>query len=329
METDIAFDMQTDANELPPLRVVFMGTPEFAVPALNAILEAGCDIIGVYTRPDRRSGRGKRFTAPPVKQAAIELGLPVFQPASLRRDAKYKEHIASLQPDLIVVAAYGLFLPADILKVPPLGALNIHPSLLPKHRGPSPVAAAILAGDTTTGATIMQLDEGMDTGPIITQSEVSIGAEETTEELTAHLFDIGANLLTEIIPQWRSGAITPTPQNEADATVSSLLTREDGMINWFDSAAHIARQTRAYHPWPSSFTHWNGRQIKVIRASPLNTSDGSAPGTVISVPQGIAVATGRGALLLHRVQIEGRQVICIDNFVRGYHNFIGSQLGTS
>ena len=161
--------MGTDRHELPPLRAVFMGTPEFAVPTLVSLLDAGCEIVGVYTQPDRRSGRGRRLTPPPVKQAAIERGLPVFQPASLRRDADARQQLVSLKPDLILVAAYGLFLPADTLDVPPLGALNIHPSLLPKHRGPSPVATAILEGDTTTGVTLMQLDEGMDSGPIIAQ----------------------------------------------------------------------------------------------------------------------------------------------------------------
>ena len=186
--------MASNASDLAALRVVFMGTPAFAVPALNALADAGHDIVGVYTQPDRRSGRGRRVTAPPVKQAAMERGLLVYQPASLRRDEEARREIASLEPDLIVVAAYGLFLPAETLAVPPLGALNIHPSMLPKLRGPSPVATAILEGNTTTGVTVMQLDEGMDTGPIVAQIQTEIGSSENTENLTARLFNMGAKL---------------------------------------------------------------------------------------------------------------------------------------
>ena len=316
-------------SEHTPLRVVFMGTPAFAVPALTALADAGCDIIAVYTQPDRRSGRGRRLTPPPVKQAAVERGLPVFQPASLRRDEEARQKIAALAPDLIVVAAYGLFLPADTLAVPPLGALNIHPSLLPKHRGPSPVATAILEGDTTTGVTLMQLDEGMDSGQIIVQLETDIEAEETAAELTPRLFEMGARLLADTLPRWRTGEIAPVPQSEAKATITRLLTREDGEIDWTRPADYIARQLRAYDPWPGSFTRWNGRQLKVHQASSIDSSVGSVPGTVLEFNQGVGVATGDGALLLHRVQLEGRQAMDIGNFTRGYHDFLGSHLGAS
>ena len=321
--------MATDMNKLPPLRVVFMGTPAFAVPALTVILDEGCEIIGVFTQPDRRAGRGRRLTAPPVKEAAIERGLLVFQPSSLRRDAQAREQLVSLSPDLIMVVAYGLFLPEDTLAVPPLGALNIHPSLLPKHRGPSPVATAILDGDATTGVTLMQLDEGMDSGPIIAQRETSITEDETAKELTVRLFKMGAELLAHTIPQWRVGAIAPSPQSEADATLTRLLSREDGAIDWTRPADYIARQVRAYHPWPGSFTRWKGKQLKVHQAWALSTDEALAPGTVVELPQGIAVATGEGALLLRRVQIEGRQAANIADFARGYRDFVGSQLGAS
>ena len=312
-----------------PLKVVFMGTPVFAVPALTALIDANCDIVGVYTRPDRQAGRGRRLAAPPVKQAAIERGLPIFQPASLRRDAEARRRIASLRPDLIVVVAYGLFLPADTLAVPPLGALNIHPSLLPRHRGPSPVATAILQGDATTGATVILLDEGMDSGPIVAQQQTAIRAEEATPELTARLFEMGARLLTDILPRWRVNDIAPTPQNEAHATITSLLTREDGAIDWNRPAASIARQVRAYHPWPGSSTRWNDKRLKIIQASALELDTGSAPGAVVALPQGIGVATGNGALLLRRIQLEGRQATDISDFMRGYSDFTGSQLPAS
>ena len=321
--------MANDSTDREPLRVVFMGTPEFAVPALDALLGMGCNIVGVYTQPDRRSGRGRRLSAPPVKMAAVERDLPVFQPASLRRDEGARQQLASLQPDLIVVVAYGLFLPAETLEVLPLGALNIHPSLLPRHRGPSPVATAILESDAITGLSIMQLDEGMDSGPVVAQVEDVIGSEETTADLTSRLFDMGAQLLEETIPRWRDGEIEAQPQDESEATVTRLLKREDGIIDWTCPASYIARQVRAFHPWPGSFTHWNGKQLKVHQAGALNLEASNEPGTVIETPQGIAVATGDGALLLHRVQIEGRQAADISDFARGYRDFVGSHLGTS
>ena len=325
--------MGTDKHELPPLRVIFMGTPAFAVPTLVSLLDAGCEIVGVYTQPDRRSGRGRRLTPPPVKQAAVERGLPVFQPTSLRRDADARQQLASLKPDLILVAAYGLFLPADTLDVPPLGALNIHPSLLPKHRGPSPVATAILEGDTTTGVTLMQLDEGMDSGPIIAQRETTIGVNETAEDLTVRLFEMGARLLGDTLPRWRAGEVEPVPQSEADATITKLLRREDGEIDWIRTADHIARQIRAYHPWPGTFTYWNGKQLKVHQAAPFDSDGGFATSTVLEVDQdigqGIGVATGEGILLIQRVQPEGRQAMDIGDFTRGYRDFVGSRLGAS
>lgn len=321
------------------LRVIFMGTPEFAVPALDALLQVGCEITGVYTQPDRRSGRGRRLTAPPVKQAALDRGLSVFQPASIRRDAEARAQLAGLQPDVIVVVAYGLFLPADTLAVSPLGALNLHPSLLPKYRGPSPVASAILNGDTTTGVTLMRLDEGMDSGPIIAQRDTQIGAEETTADLTPHLFEIGAQLLAECLPQWRDGTVNAIPQREADATSTRLLTREDGAIDWTHSADYIARQVRAYHPWPGSFTHWNGKQLKVHQATAIDSSSveelgdeayqQQASGEIVESPQGITVVCGDGLLLLRRLQMEGRQAADIADFVRGYRNFPGSRLGST
>ena len=321
--------MASNTSDLPALRVVFMGTPAFAVPALDALADAGHDIVGVYTQPDRRSGRGRRVTAPPVKQAAMERGLLVYQPASLRRDEEARREITSLEPDLIVVAAYGLFLPTETLAVPPLGALNIHPSMLPKHRGPSPVATAILEGNTTTGVTVMQLDEGMDTGPIVSQIQTDIGASENTEDLTSRLFNMGAKLLVDTIPLWQTGEISPQPQRESEATTTRLLKREDGEIDWAAPAEYIARQVRAYYPWPGTFTRWNGRQLKIHEASAVAVDRTEVPGTVVEIPEGVAVVTGEGALLLLRVQMEGRQATGITDFVRGYREFVGSPLGAS
>ncbi len=311
-----------------PLRLAFMGTPDFAVPALGALLESGHDVIGVYTQPDRRSGRGRRLSPSPVKAFAESRGLPVFQPASLRADMAARQSLADLAPDAIVVAAYGLFLPEDTLAVPRLGCLNIHPSLLPRHRGPSPVATAVLEGDVTTGVTIMLLDEGMDTGPILSQRDTLIVPGETCDKLTVRLFDIGANLLTRILGQWSAGRISPTPQNSADATITRHLEREDGRIDWTQPAESLARRVRAFTPWPGTFTTWRGKGLKILRAEPLDTTQDDPPGKVIALNgSGVAVTTGLGVLRLLDVQMEGRRALNIADFMRGYPNFTGSILG--
>ena len=312
-----------------PLRLVFMGTPDFAVPALGALLDAGHDVVGVFTQPDRRSGRGRRLSAPPVKEFAESRDLAVFQPASLREDAEARQHISDLAPDAIVVAAYGLFLPEETLAVPQLGCLNIHPSLLPRHRGPSPVATSILEGDETTGVTIMLLDEGMDTGPILSQRETPIGADETCDQLTARLFDVGANLLTETLDLWSNGSIIPTPQDDASATVTRRLHRSDGRIDWNDTAKSIVRRVRAFTPWPGTFTTWDRRTFKVIRAEPARAILDAPAGKVatLNCPDGIGVATGCGTLRLLEVQMEGRRASTVEDFARGYPDFVGSTLG--
>ena len=310
-----------------PLRLVFMGTPQFAVPALAALLDAGHDVVGVYTQPDRRSGRGRRLAAPPVKRFAESRELPVFQPASLREDADAGRAIADLAPDAIIVAAYGLFLPEDTLAVPRLGCLNIHPSLLPRHRGPSPVATAILEGDETTGVTIMLLDEGMDTGPILAQRETPIAPDETCDNLTDRLFHIGANLLAATLHRWSAAQIEPTPQNHANATITQRLQRADGHIDWNRPADSIARQIRAFTPWPGTSTVWRGRTLKILQAQPLDNDHNHPPGKIIPLQDsGIAITTAHGILRLASVQLEGRRPSDIADFTRGYPDFINSTL---
>jgi methionyl-tRNA formyltransferase len=317
--------MSSDSQRL---RVIFMGTPAFAVPVLDALVEAGCDVAGVYTQPDRESGRGRRLTETPVKIAALRHGLPVFQPASLRHDEAARQRLYELHADLIVVAAYGLFLPREVFESPRYETLNIHPSLLPMYRGASPVSTAILNGDEYTGVTIMKIAEAMDAGDIVAQVEVPIDPDETTDVLTDRLFRIGAMLLTEILPAWIGGEITPYPQDESLATETRRLTREDGLIDWNQPAEQIARQVRAYHPWPGTFTHWQGKMLKVL--PPAQTADdrfAEPPGTVVSVGDGLAVVTGDGALLLEAVQMEGRRASSIGDFAQGYRDFRGSTLG--
>jgi methionyl-tRNA formyltransferase len=311
------------------LKIIFMGTPEFAVPVLDALNVAGHKIVGVYTQPDRPTGRGKRLQAPPVKQYAVEHGLPVFQPASLRRDEAARQELASLAPDLIVVAAYGLFLPVETFELPRLKTLNIHPSLLPQYRGSSPVSSAILNGDDVTGVTIIKLSEEMDAGDIAAQVETSIEPDETTDVLTERLFRTGADLLVDILPGWERGEIKPQPQDESQATFTIRLTREDGEIDWNDSSDRILRKIRAYHPWPGTFTHWDGKTVKIIEASSVADTDAPSPvpGEVVSLDGSIGVGTGEGIIKLGVVQMEGRRAVNARDFVQGYRDFMEAKLG--
>ena len=314
------------------MRIVFMGTPDLAVPVLSALLCEGHELVGVYTRPDKPRGRGKRPEITAVREYALGRGLPVFQPASLRRDEEARSQLATLSPDLIVVAAYGLILPAETLGVPRLGCLNVHPSILPRYRGPSPVASAILQGDPLTGVTIMLMDEGMDSGPIVAQRETRIEPGETAEALTMRLFQNGAGLLVDILPEWKRGHIEVSAQDASKATFTKLLSREDGEVDWSRPAVWIARQVRAYHPWPGSYTYWRGRLLKILEASPVESGDetDAAPGVVARLSDGdLAVVTGEGLLELRRVQLEGRRTVSAREFVSGYSGILGNKLGRS
>ena len=312
----------------PPLKIVFMGTPGFAAPVLSALMDAGHDVAGVYTQPDRPSGRGRRSRPSGVKALAVERGLRVFQPESLRRDEGARRDLASLGPDLIVVAAYGLYIPSDVLAAPRLGCLNIHPSLLPFYRGPSPVASAILNGDSVSGVTVMVVTERMDAGPIVAQRETPIGPDETTPELTARLFEMGAGLLLEVLPGWRRGDVSPREQDESEATMTRRLSRDDGRIDWSRPAEEIARQARAYDPWPGSFTYWRGKMLKLSAVSVVPSPQRSAgPGEVVPTPGGVGIGTGDGLIAPGSLQIEGRRPAEPAEFARGYRDFVGAILG--
>lgn len=318
--------MTTEGNKL---NIIFMGTPKVAVPVLEALEKTGHQLVGIYSQPDRQSGRGRRVNPTPVKEAALGLGLPVFQPASLRRDEAAREELARLDPDLIVVAAYGLFLPAETFGLPRLNTLNVHPSLLPRYRGPSPVSTAILNGDAKTGVTLIQLDEGMDSGPIVARQTTPIEPNETCDALTERLFRMGADLLVDVLPAWARGEIRAEPQVEAQVTITSRLSREDGLIDWTKSAVHIARQVRAYHPWPGTHTIWQGRTIKIIAAT-VSVGLASGPaGAVVALDGGVGVATGDGVLELGSLQMEGKRPANALDFVQGYQDFVGSRLSRS
>lgn len=304
-----------------------MGTPKFALSALDGLVHSEYEVAAVYTQPDEPAGRGRRMVVTAVKAAALKHGLTVRQPVSLKESSEVRK-LAELQPEAIVVAAYGQLLPQSVLGVPRFGCLNIHPSLLPRHRGPSPVAAAILAGDEVTGVSMMLMDKGMDTGPVLAQRERAISAEDTTETLTDKLSKVGAELLMETLPGWFEGRITPQAQDDAKATYSRIVTKEDGQIGWRRPALELWRRVRAFQPWPGCYTVWQGKTLKITEAVPL-PGDGEV-GRVMETrgAKGVTVGvqTGDGVLGLLKVQLEGKRVMTAEEFVRGQRGFAGSLL---
>ena len=307
-------------------RVVFMGTPEFAVPALEALAKH-YDLIGVVTQPDRPAGRGRKLAASPVKEAALARGLPLLQPAKLRTPKAF-EQLAAWRPDVAVVAAFGQLLRPEVLDLPPHGCLNIHGSLLPRYRGAAPIPAAILAGDEITGVTIMRMDEGLDTGPILSQAEQPIAPDDTSGSLTAKLAHLGAELLLTTLPRWLAGQIEPQIQDETLATYCRALTKDDGQVNWNRSARYLDRQIRANDPWPGAYTWWQGQRLKLLRAHPQPGWRGEGqPGAVIETEAGVGVVTGEGLLELVKVQPSGKKPMPGMAFVRGQRDLIGGHLG--
>ena len=301
-----------------------MGTPDFAVPVLRGLVDAGHEIAAVYSRPGRGGGHGGRGRANPVQQFAEDRGMETRQPESLGSESAYAE-LHDLSPDAVVTAAYGRFVPAALLSIPPLGCLNVHPSLLPRYRGPSPVVSAILNGDDVTGVTIMKLDEGMDSGPILAQREVSIRVGETGMELTHRLFDAGAALLVEVLPGWASGRMRAAAQDERFATTTTLVKKSDGEIDWSLRAEDIERMVRAYRPWPGAFTHWGCRLVKIVAA---RAAEGTAAhGEVVALDGGrIGIGSGRGVLEVERLQIEGGREMGAREFLLGREGFAGATL---
>lgn len=306
-----------------------MGTPEVAVPSLQQLIGNRYQVVAVYTAPDKAAGRGRSLSISPVKKAAADWQLPVVQPASFRA-AETVRQLSSWQPDVIVVAAYGLILPPAVLAIPKHGCVNVHPSLLPEFRGGAPVAAAILAGKEFTGVSIMILDKGMDTGPVLARAQVSISARDTTDSLTAKLSRLAAALLLEILPQWLRGEIAPQAQDGAQATYSTLLTKQDGEIDWQLPAVDIWRKVRAFYPWPGAYTRWQARQLKIIEAVPLAGAGNAAAGLVVGLngnkEAAFGIATGEGVLGIRRLQLEGKRVMSATDFLRGQRQFLGARL---
>jgi methionyl-tRNA formyltransferase len=293
------------------------------------------EVVAAVTQPDKPAGRQQRLTPPPVKALALEHDVPVLQPVSLRRPAAV-EALRRTQPDVGVVAAYGKLLPPDVLTLVPRGFLNVHASILPRWRGAWPVGAAILAGDHESGASIMLLDEGMDTGPVLATRREPIRLDDTTGSLEARLAALGAVLLVETLPAYLAGEITPQPQDDRAATYCHVVRKEAGVLDWSQPAGVLERQVRAMQPWPVASTTWNGKRLNVLRAHVLPSgaaqgAPGGDVGTVVPVEpagKGAAVITGDGLLALDEVQLEGRSPVPITAFLNGYRGFVGSKIGT-
>jgi len=267
--------------------------------------------------------------ASPAKEKALVYGIKLVQPETLKDEIVY-EQLQKLAPELIVVAAYGKMIPSLLLGLPEFGCVNIHPSLLPKYRGSSPIASAILNGDAVTGISIMLLDSGMDSGPIIKQTEVPISDEDTTGSLTVVMADISAKLLIDTLPLWIDGKIKLQPQNEQQATYTKTITKSDGEINWQLSAVELWRRVRAFNPWPRCYTWFKGKHLEVTEAIPLSLEETGQPGQVITLPRSapsiVGVMTGDGVLGLLRVKLEGKKEMPVDEFIRGQRDFVGSKL---
>lgn len=302
-----------------------MGTPDFAVPSLKALKEAGYEIPLVITQPDKPAGRGRRLKPPPVKVEAERLGLKVYQPERIKENEELKKILEEISPDLIVVAAYGKILPDWLLNLPKYGVINVHASLLPKYRGASPIQAALLNGERRTGITIMKVIPELDAGDILSQREVEIREEDDAQTLHDRLARVGAELLTETIPKLIKGEIEPKPQNHDEATYCPKITKEMGRINWERSSEEIFNMVRAFTPWPGAFTYYSGRMMKLTKVRPAEGE--GEPGEVIEAGRRLVVATGKGALEILRIKPEGRKEISGDEFIRGYRVKAGDRFG--
>jgi methionyl-tRNA formyltransferase len=304
-------------------RVVFMGTPDFAVPTLRRLIEQQHIVVGVVTQPDRPAGRGGKVQMSPVKIAALEAGIPVFQPEKLRRVEAIDE-LRRWSCDVYVVAAFGQILPQAVLDIPPFGSVNVHASLLPRWRGAAPIQAAIRAGDAETGITIMRMDAGLDTGPMLTHQAIPIAPEDTGGTLHDKLAALGADLLARTLPGYLHGTIPPVPQDDSRATFAPRIDKEHGRIDWTQPAVEIERLVRAFDPTPGTFTIWDGQQVKILAGM---VGDASAePGRVLERGGRVGVGTGSGIYHVTRLQLPGRKPTDFDAFLRGYPSFLGAQL---
>lgn len=312
------------------MKIIFMGTPDFAVAALDALCAAGQNVILAVTQPDRQKGRGRKVIQTPVSVCAQKWGVPVFQPARIR-EPEAVEKIRSLQPDLIVVAAFGQILPQELLDIPRLGCVNIHASLLPGLRGAAPIQWAVINGDAESGVTLMQMNAGLDTGDILFQEKVAIGPQETGESLYEKLAELGGQMIVRYLPSIESGDINPVPQDDERSSYAPMLRKEMGEIDWTMPAAQIERRLRGMLPWPGAYTKLDGHVLKVWKAEvaePEQDAGPVLPGTVLYTDKSrICVRTGDGVLALLEVQAEGKKRMGTDAFLRGTKIPAGTLLG--
>ncbi|MDJ0755567.1 MAG: methionyl-tRNA formyltransferase [Ardenticatenaceae bacterium] len=310
-------------------RIVFMGTPDFAVPALERLIATG-RVVGVVTQPDRPAGRGNTLRQPPVKKTALAAGLPIYQPRSLKKEAAVQP-IREWDPELIVVAAFGQILRPHLLDLPRLGCINIHASLLPRWRGAAPIQAVILAGDRETGITLMQMDEGLDTGPMLVKEKIAVAADETAASLHDRLAILGGEMIDRHLDDLIAQRLTPVTQNQDEATYARMIRKEDGLLDWQQPAVELERRVRAMTPWPGAFSFWGDKQLKIHAADVLKGSvslvDTAVPGQVIAANEIILIATGDGYLHLLTCQLQGKKRMSAADFVRGRPEFVGSILG--
>ena len=302
-----------------------MGSSEFSMPSLLALMMS-YELVGVVTQPDRPAGRGRKLSRNPVARMALASGKALYQPATLRT-AEALDRLAGWRPDIFVIVAFGQILHQPVLDLPLHGCINVHASLLPRWRGAAPTQAAIMAGETETGVTIMQMDAGVDTGPILARQASAIEVDDTGVTLSLRLAEIGAQLLVEVLPAYLAGDLDPMPQPERGVTYAPQLSKADGEIDWALPAERIDRQVRACAPWPGTFTRWCGQTLKIMETIPLlDWSGPEPPGTVLAGEACPMVATGSGALWLTRLQLPGKKVMASDAFICGRPDFVGSVL---
>ncbi len=307
------------------IRTVFMGTPDFALATLQGLIDAGLHLVGAYTQPDRPKGRGKQLAPPPVKILAEKHGIPVFQPAKLRRPEAVEE-LRALEPDLIVVVAYGQILPQSVLDIPRLGCINVHASLLPRHRGAAPINKAIMDGDQETGITTMLMDAGLDTGDMLVKRTLAIGPDETAGELHDRLAALGRETMEETLRLLCEGSLRPEKQDDALSTYAPMLKKEDGLIDWTRDAQALHNQVRGLDPWPGAYTLLDGEVLRLAQTRPEPGS--GTPGTVMAADgTGVLIGCGTGLLRVGALQLPGRKRLPAADFLRGTPLSAGTKLG--
>ncbi len=317
-----------------PLRIVFMGTPEFAVPSLQALLIADPEtvgrVVGVVTQPDRPKGRGHRLAPPPIKVLALQAALPILQPVKMK-DPDFVDALRSWVPDLIAVTAFGRILPPVVLDLPPLGCVNVHGSLLPKYRGAAPLQWAIINGETETGITTMLMDPGLDTGPMLLRETVPIHPTDTAGDLAARLAPLGGRLLVETIAGLKNGMVCPIPQDHTHATLAPLLKKEDGILHWEGEGTALANRIRGLTPWPGAYSYHGDERWQIWRAqaAPVGCAE-AKPGTILAVTkEALRIATGKGALLIQEIQPAAGKRLSVGQYLAGHHVAVGSRLAPS